>query len=154
MSSLLLSGLGRSCGCGLDGLDFELDVHPLADDYATGLECLIPLQAEVAPIDGSLRRECEAVVPPWVLRAAAELAVQDHFACGVADREVTVDAIPLAAQGLDAATLEGQGRKLSDVEEVWLLQVLVAICRSCVDAAGIDRDLHPGLGQVSLVQFG
>jgi hypothetical protein len=41
----------------LDRLDLQLDVDPLADQEAAGLEHLIPPQAEVLPVERRRRDE-------------------------------------------------------------------------------------------------
>src|SRR5262245_58944868 len=101
-------GSGRSCGRYLDGLHLQLDVDAIADEDAAGLEQLVPVQAEVLPVEGRRRRESETFVAPWILRAAAVLDVERHLARDVADRQVPDDAKALPRDLFDSRGPESQ----------------------------------------------
>src|SRR5215207_1822934 len=65
-----------TCSVLLDGLDLELETDLLADDHAAGLECDVPGEAEVLPVDLGRGREAGPPAAPRVARPPVVLDVE------------------------------------------------------------------------------
>src|SRR5260370_24679537 len=78
--------------------------------------------------------------------------VQRHLARGVADRQVSDDAIALPFEPFDTRAPEPELGVLLDVEEVRRAEVGVALGRTRVDAGGVDRRLDRRSGEVTVVE--
>src|SRR3954467_8464883 len=143
---------GGLCGRRLDGLHLELDVDAIADEDATCLEQLGPVQAEVLSIEGGRRDEPSALVAPRVLRAAAVLDVEDDLATDVADGEVTRHAVALARHLLDSRAAKLHLREAFDLEEIRRAEMRVALGHAGVDAGDIDGRFDGRLGEIVVVQ--
>src|SRR5512140_544073 len=126
----------------LDGLDLDLDVDLLAHHHAACLEDLVPGEAEILPVERSLRGEAGALISPRVLRAPRVLDVEDDRKPGAADRQVAGQPEAVVTQRLDLRAFEGELRVPRRVEEVRRLQVRVAVGDARVDAGRVDRHLH------------
>src|SRR5689334_5961060 len=130
-------------------LDRHLDI--VAEEPAAGLECLVPGEAELLPVDLPLRLEAHPLTAPRILAAALELGVERDFLRLIADREIA-DQLELAIDvALDALARERHRRKALDVEEVWRAEVPVALLGARVDARGRDLDLDLRLLRLRLV---
>src|SRR5579863_9988922 len=143
---------GRLGGRRLDRLQLQLELHAIADQHATGLECLVPLQTEVLAVESAPRREADPFVAPGVLAAAAVLDVERDRTRDVADGQLAGQAVTLRADLLDPRTAEPDLGEMLDVEEIGRLQVLVTLGRPRVDAGGVDRRLHDRAREVALVE--
>src|SRR5438105_13150491 len=97
-------------------LDRQLDV--VAEDPAAGIERLVPVEAEVLPVDLAFRLEAHALTTPWAARAPLKFGVERDFARGALDREIA-DELQLGVDvALDALPLEPQRREFLDVPEI------------------------------------
>src|SRR5262245_60644055 len=105
-------------GRGPYALHFQLDVDAVADQDAARFEDLVPVQAEVLPVERGLRDEADPLVAPRVLRAPAVLDVQRNRPRHVADREIAGDTVTALRQRVDARAAEPELRKALGVEEV------------------------------------
>src|SRR5690606_17427289 len=133
---------------GADGRALDLDGDLLADQYATGLERLVPGEAEVLAVDLGLGREAEDVLAPRVGGGAAELDVEGDLLGHVPDGEVTDDLELVAGVLGDPLAPEGDLRELVGREEVVAPEVSVAVGDPGVDARGLDDGLDAGLERV------
>src|SRR5436190_12007681 len=134
----------------LHGLDLGLDLGSVPDKHAAGLERLVPSQAEVLPVDRSLRRERGADVAPRVLRLAVLFDAKHHLARDAPDGQIA-DHIDLVTRSwLDARADETQFGILRGVEEIRRLEMSIAVRDTCLDARGVDRHRDGGLGEVAV----
>src|SRR5438105_15796143 len=95
-------------------LDRQLDV--VAEDPAAGIERLIPVEAEVLPVDLAFSLEAHALTPPWVARAPLKFGVERDFARRALDRQIADELELRVDVALDAIARERHGRELLDVE--------------------------------------
>src|SRR5687768_12010810 len=58
-----------------DELHFSFDPHLVRDEYAAGLDRLVPLEAPFPPVDLRPKAEARARLPPWVGSPALVLAI-------------------------------------------------------------------------------
>src|SRR6266545_6054443 len=106
------------CGSGLfDQLDVDRDLHVVADGYATGLEQLVPGQAEIAALDLRRRAEAGALATPGILAASLGRDVEHDLTRDAADRQVAGDREVVTLHAVDAAALEGHRGEVLRVEE-------------------------------------
>src|SRR3954466_1847737 len=125
---------------GLDGLDVELHLHLVADQYTTGLQCDVPLEAEVLAVDLGRGAEAGLGVVPGVDVDTLELEVELDLAGHTVDGEVAEEHV-VTVVVLDAGADEGHGGGATrtavlglEVEEVGVAEVGVT-----AGVAGVDR---------------
>src|SRR5262245_28624570 len=132
----------------LDALDVQVDGDLVADEDAAAFESLVPGESEVLAVDRRRAVESRPLLAVGALPLAEEARVEDNRARHAVKREVSAH-FPFFAARIDVArprALEGDLRKLFGVEEVRGAQMAVALLDVGVDAGGIDRSLHLGLG--------
>ena len=73
----------------------ELTGNPdlFTDQYATCLECRIPIKPEIRPVDFTIDGDTCLVIAPWVFHHAAKLYAQLDLLLDALDRQVTPDFI-------------------------------------------------------------
>src|SRR5258708_39708373 len=88
-------GSGGLCGRRAYALDLELELDAVAHEHATRLERLIPHEAEVLPVDGSLRCEADPLVAPRILAAASELRLERDRTSDAVDGQLTRQSVAI-----------------------------------------------------------
>jgi len=90
----------------------------IADQHAACLERLVPLEAELLPVQGALRRETDAFVAPRVLATAAVLGIERDRARDAADGQVPGEPITVPLDPLDPCAAKPDLGEVLHVEEV------------------------------------
>src|SRR5690554_4483740 len=99
---------GSPYSCLAHGFDFDLDLDLVSDQHATGLQSLVPVEAELLAIHARVRGEDGSLVAPRILDAPGILDVQHDRLRVTAHRELTVHAKVLVAHLLHRRALEGE----------------------------------------------
>src|SRR4029453_5168770 len=128
----------------LHELHFDVDPHAVRDEHTAGLDRLIPAETTLPTIELGVTAEPRALLPPRVLAAALELAVENDLHRLVAHREVAERAKPVtvvAEVPFEPLTDERDLRIRLHVEEVGSPEMCVSIGHAGVEACRIDLDL-------------
>src|SRR5262249_27779089 len=112
-----LPGIDRWGRIRLYGLEFDFDRGRVADKEAAGLECHIPIETEVFPIDFCPDRETRDRLAHRARAGAVELHVERDLACLPVDGEVACDGEMRAWAG-NPPTLECDRGIVRYVEEI------------------------------------
>src|SRR5690606_28634145 len=142
-----MTAYGKLLLCGWQyerSVDFDLDL--VADQNAAGFQCSVPGDAEFLAGDGGRSEEANAGCAECVYCLAAEFCVEFNFLGHAADGQVANEN-ELARVALDGGGLEGHGWELLGVEEVFTLQVAVAIGVLGVDRCDLDGCFNRGVSQ-------
>src|SRR5690606_34208146 len=133
-------------------LDGELDL--VAHQHASGLQRLVPGEAEVPAVDAAAGAEADALATPRVLPASLVDHVEGHLASHVLDREIAHQ-LELIARGCERPAYgtapEADGRILLDLQEVGRAEVVVPILHPGINAGRTDLDLYPRVVRVPFV---
>ena len=115
------------------------------------LERLVPIEAEVAPVDLGRRGEARPVTAPWISAAALFGDIEHDRLGDTLDREVARDLQLALAGRRDARRAKRERRKLLGIEEIRRAEVCIALIDACVDTRGLEGDLDrraAGIGGV------
>src|SRR5690349_941562 len=131
-----------------DRLGLDLELHLLADQHATGLQRLVPGDAEVLAVDLGGGGEADDLLAPGAHGQALELDVQRHLAGHAADGELAGELEVLALRLGQAGAAEDDLRVLLGFQEVAAAQVVVAVDDARLDACRRHVHLDAGLQRV------
>ncbi|GAA3082170.1 hypothetical protein GCM10020254_28190 [Streptomyces goshikiensis] len=136
----------------LDRRDVEGQLHLVADHHAAGLQRGVPGQAPVGAQDLGGALEADALVAVDVGGGAVEFQVDGERPRDALDRQVTGDAVRVAAQLVRPGGAEAHQREGLGVEEVAAAQVGVAVGDAGVHGGDPHVDGGGGAGGVRAVQ--
>ena len=136
----------------LDRLYFNVDLHVVPDHDSTGLERLIPGQAEITPIDLATRAESDPVPAPRISRPALKLDFKRDWSRHVADRQVS-GKLELLLIALDFGAPESDLGEQLGVQKIRRTQVLITLIGSCVDAYGLECRFYGRIAEVLLIAY-
>src|SRR5690606_14491980 len=128
-----------------DQLQLDVNADFVADQDATGLKQLVPLQTPVLAVDARLRRQARAVGPPRALGDAAVLNIKLNFARLAPDGQVAIQLGVVVIDQLDTLAAEGEFRVVFNIQKICGAQVRVTLGLKRVDAGCVDGDVDTRL---------
>src|ERR1700733_12022796 len=133
----------------LNGLEFEGNGNLFADQYSTGFQRSVEVEAEFPAIDLRGSRDADARVAPgvfhrWGRTFDSELNIAGHAVDGerTGNEEVSIGA------ARDARRAEGEGGEFIHIEKVGTLEMRIALGVAGIDGGDIDGCFDAGFGDI------